>query len=398
MKDVNNRIVITGIGLVSPFGIGLDSFKTGIYEGKNTVSAISRFNQNENRYGCLVKGFEPAKYVSLMELRKCDDLSRYAVVSSMIAAEDAGLEYGKELNQEIGVIMGTAMGGINSTEAMYRVILSEGPSLVNPKVFPNTVLNQFTGQVCRLLKYGGVSSTISSQQASGLISVGYAYNQLKLKKADVILSGGAEYLSEILYTGYRLLGKLTCKPRVFPFDQNSFGLILSEGSGVIVLERLESALKRSAKIYAEVIGYANTFSAKNKLSNAQMRAMSSAIKDADLQSDEIDFVVASANGSECDKNEMMALEKVFDRKLVPVSSIKSMIGEGLGASGAWNLITGILALVTQQIPGTINLETIPSYQGQEHVVSTRKEKVNTVLVNSFDSAGSCSSLVIKKWI
>lgn len=394
---MDNRIVITGLGAVSPFGVGIDRFAEGMFSGENCIGEITRFAGNEKpAYGCEVRDFAPQEFIPLMEIRKSDAISRYAIAASKLAAMDAGLEYGKELNQRYGVILGTCLGGIDSTEEFHRSLVND-PELSNPSLFPYTVLNQSTGQICLHLKYGGVSSTVSAAQASGQVAIGYAYQLLKEGRADVILAGGAEYLSEIIYTGYNLLNKLSPDPELRPFDTNKSGLLLGEGCGIVVLERMEHALARNARIYAEVMGYSLTHGQGKKAVQAQSRSMEEVLTEAKVAKEDVDFVVASAHSSDFDDLECAAVDQTFGGSPVAISSIKSMIGEGLGAGGAWNVICGVLAMEHQKIPGTIHTQNVLPSDGRRHILKTEESTVNTVLVNSFDPGGTVSSLLLKTW-
>jgi len=405
-----NRVVVTGLGVISPIGIGKEAFLKNLKEGKSGIKEIIRFDTSKykSRLGGEVTDFNPKDYINPMKIRRMDRDSQIAVASAVLALKDANLEISSENSSVSGVILGSGFTGLETTEAFHRGLIEHGPSGVNPMLFPNTVPNAPAGHISIELGITGPNSTITQKGATGEGAIGYAYSLLKHDKAKVILTGGVDELSWILFHAYSHLGILSplenedYSEGSRPFDKRRNGMVLGEGGGILGLETIEHAQKRGAKIYAEVIGYGMSssnpgISDYDSDPKGMVRSMELALEDAKISEEEIDYISAAANSTPVlDESETEAIKKVFGKNVL-VSSLSSSIGY-FNASGGLKAISACLAMENGFIPPTINYQEKDLSCDLDYVPNKAREKrVEAVLINGFADGGSNASLILRRF-
>ena len=407
------RVVITGIGVIASNGIGKDGFWDASLGGVSGVKPISLFDTADflvKRAG-EASNFDPAQILGPKGLRTLDRSTKLVCSAAKLAFEDAHFEVCEENSQEVGVVVGTSLGSIHSIAEFDRVSITEGPQYVNPAFFPNTVINSPASQVS--IKFGirGFNSTIATGFCSGLDGIGYAAHFLRQGRIKAVLAGGVEELCIETFLGFYntkcLAGinnggvEVSC-----PFDKRRNGVILGEGGALVVLEELEHAQKRNAPIYAEIVGYGQGFDgqeveAYNPKGEGLKRAMRAALEKAKVAVDKVDYICAAANSSPvADKIEASVIRDVFGDAAdkVYVSSVKSMLGETMNASGALHAIASVGALEKQMIPPTINYREADPECNLNHVTNQAHScKIEKVLINAFGPGGYNSSIVISKF-
>ncbi|MBU4310760.1 beta-ketoacyl-[acyl-carrier-protein] synthase family protein [bacterium] len=405
-----NRVVITGLGVISPIGIGKEAFLKSLKEGKSGIGKITRFDTSKYRshLGGEVTNFNPKDYINPVKIRRMDRDSQIAVASAILALRDADLEITSGNSPECGVILGSGFTGLETTEAFHRGLIEHGPSGVNPMLFPNTVPNAPAGHISIELGITGPNSTITQKGATGEGAIGYAYSLLRHDKAKVILTGGVDELSWILFHAYSHLGILSplknedypegCRP----FDKRRNGMVLGEGGGILALETLEHARERGARIYAEVIGYGMSssnpgISDYDEDSEGMARTMELALEDAGIPKEKIGYISAAANSTPVlDKSETEAIKKVFGRD-IPVSSLSSSVGY-FNASGGLKAISACLAIENGFILPTINYREKDPFCDLDYIPNKiREKKIEAVLINGFADGGSNASLILKRF-
>jgi len=382
---VDERVVITGLGVVSSLGCEIEEFWSNIVAGKSGISKITAFDTSalERHYGGEVKGFKPSKFLSSKELDILPRTHQFATVASLSALKNAALKN----HNEIGIILNTISGGgefIDSKIARF----SDHPTYIA------------TANTCKILGLKGAAFTLSCACAGGNYAISLAYERIRNKEEKIILAGGSDYFSLITFLGfYRLFSVAALKCQ--PFDKNRRGLIPAEGSGMLVLESLSSAKERNAHIYAEVLGYGVSADAYHSVKPSQegiFRCMKNALENSNLMISDIDYINAHGTGTaQNDKVESQAIKKLFGKtryRKVPVSSIKSMLGHAMGATASFEAICCCLTLDRGLIPPTINYET-PDPECDIDCVpnKARKQKVKIVLNNSFGFGGMNCSVV-----
>ncbi|MDP2913015.1 MAG: beta-ketoacyl-[acyl-carrier-protein] synthase family protein [Candidatus Omnitrophota bacterium] len=409
------RIVITGIGILAPNGIGKEAFWDALKNGLSGIKKVSLFNIDNLRTSLAgeIADFNPEAILGVKGLRNLDRSTKLALAASRLALDDAGIKHPltEEETDLFGVSLGSTMGSVWSISEFDKEALREGPRSVNPALFPNTVINSPASHISIVFNIQGFNSTISTGFCSSLDAIYYAMNMMTLYDYKVVLAGGVEELCEQTYKGFYKVGHLAGsrpgKEEVnCPFDKRRNGIVLGEGSCVAVLEELEHAGKRGARIYAEILGYGASFdpASKNRYSpkaKGAEEAIRLCLEDARLNADDIGYVSASANSTlDCDAMETTAIKNVFGdcAKAPPVSSIKSMVGESFSNSGAFNLASGIGVLAEGFIPPTINYEKPDRRCDLDCVPNeARRKKVENILINSFSPTGSNSALAIGRY-
>ncbi len=405
-----NRVVVTGLGVISPIGIGKETFLKSLREGKLGIKEITRFDTSKYRshLGGEVTDFNPKDYINPMKIRRMDRDSQIAVVAAVLALKDANLEITSGNSSGCGVILGSGFTGLETTEAFHKGLIEHGPSGVNPMLFPNTVPNAPAGHISIELGITGPNSTITQKGATGEGAIGYAHNLLKHNKAKVILTGGVDELSWILFHAYSHLGILSPLENEDypegsrPFDKRRNGMVLGEGGGILVLEAIEHAQKRGARIYAEVMGYGMNssnpgISDYDEDSEGMARSMELALEDAKISKEEISYISAAANSTPIlDRSETEAIKRVFGKD-IPVSSLSSSIGY-FNASGGLKAISVCLAMENGFIPPTINYQKKDPSCDLDYVPNeAREKKVEAVLINGFADGGSNASLILRRF-
>ncbi len=414
-ERVRRRVVVTGMGLVTPLGTGLDKTWKAICAGQSGVRRITRFDPTG--YPCQIAGevsdFEPADYIEKKEIKKMDSFIHYAVGASQQAADDAGLKITAENAERVGVYIGAGIGGLPAIEYYQKVLMEKGVDRISPFFIPMVIINLASGQVAIRLGAKGPNSCAVTACATGNHCIGDALRLIQHGEADVMVAGGTESTITPLAVGgfaaARALSRRNDDPARAsrPFDRGRDGFVLSEGAGVLVLEELEHALARGAEPLAELIGYGATADASHITLPAPggigaVRAARRAIEKAGLSPDDIDHVNAHATSTpEGDKAELTAIRTILGERAasVPVTANKSMLGHTLGAAGALETIATIQTIRTGTVPPTINLaDPDPAGEGMDLTpnTATRREVV-TALSNSFGFGGQNTALILRRW-
>lgn len=408
---VSDRIVITGIGVVAPNGIGKNEFWKSCFAGLSGIKPITLFDTS--RFCCRLGGeispFDAAQYLGSKGLRNLDRTTRLALVAAQLALRDARLEITERNKNAVGAVLGSTMGSVHSISEFDKEGLREGPRFVNPALFPNTVINAPASQMAIRFGHRGMNATISTGFSATLDAIGYAVNALRFKRSKILLVGGVEELCIQTFLGFYKLGLLTRSrensPTAFapPFDQKHNGTLLGEGAAIFVMESLEHARSRSANIYAEVLGYGTHFSSASMYrydpsgENAST-AIQRALEDAGLAPEQIDYISASANAFKaCDFMEAIAIKKIFghDNQAPVVSAIKSMLGESFSAAGALETAAALGAIHEQKAPPTLGWQQPDPSCGMNRVSGKTKDlSIDRVLINSFGPMGVSSAMVI----
>ena len=401
------RIVITGLGIVSAIGIGKEEFWENALKGKRGTGKVTSFDTSffDNHNGGEIQDFNPGLFLDDEDVSKYDRASILAIIASKQAVEDAGLVLPGKSPERVGVSMGTTMGGIQALERIDRMRLAEDQSNIPASLFWQYSTNTIPANVANSLGISGPNIILPNACAAGNFAIGHAFDMLRSNRADMMIAGGTDCFSWIPFTGFNRVGAMS-HDVVRPFDADSKGMMLGEGAAMLVLEPLETALKRKATIYAEVMGYgissdAHHITAPHPDSRGLIAAMHSALKYASLEPNQIDSVIAHGTGTPSnDYAELQALTSVFhDRHQdLPVTSIKSMIGHSLGASSAIEALTNALVVSRNRIPPTINYKT-PHPDFSVGVVANNymEKNVQYGMNNALAFGGNNSSLILGKY-
>ncbi|MBJ7617201.1 beta-ketoacyl-ACP synthase II [Weissella confusa] len=406
------RVVVTGLGAVTPVGNTANDFLDGIFNSQVGIAPITKFDATETGVTVAgeVKGFDPAERVGKREARKMDLFSQYAVHAAGEALENAGLADGVDNPDRFGVIMGNGIGGLTTIEEQVIKMHDKGPQRVSPMFVPNAIPNMVSGNVS--MRYGakGINYTLSTACASATNAIGEAFWRIQSGKYDVMVTGGSEAtVNEMGISGFAALTALSTEPNPLeaskPFDVNRHGFVMGEGSGILVLESLEHAQSRGAKIIAEVVGYGANSDAYHLTSptpdgSGPAGSVKLALQDAGIEASDIDYVNAhgTATGAN-DAAESKAMELVFGKNGVLVSSTKGMTGHLLGAAGAIEAIAAIGALVREQLPVNVGVtEQDPETAGVTLVNDDNKFVApNYVLSANYGFGGHNAAIIFKKW-
>jgi len=412
MKD-KKRVVITGTGVATSNGMGKEEYWKSLENGVSGIKKISLFETDSltTHTAGEINNFDAAKYLGQKGLRTLDRTTKIVNVAAKFALDDANLEIDESNTDEVGVVLGTTLGSIYSISEFDKTALREGPRYVNPALFPNTVINSPASQISIRFVIKGFNTTISTGFTASLDALRYAYDFIQLNRAKAVLVGGVEELCIQTYLGFYKLKFLAASKNSglelsCPFDRRRNGIIFGEGAAMVVIEDLESALARGAKIYAEVLSFGSYFdpfriNKYNRLGPGIRAAMRFALENAQLKPRDIDYICANANSTrEADLIEAEAIGDVFgqDAKRVPVSSIKSMIGESYSACGALSLVASVGAIENNFIPPTVNCEELDDECDLDVVPNkARKEELNKVLINTFGPSGTNTCTIIAKF-
>ena len=410
---MKRRVVITGVGAITPIGNNVDSFWEGIKCGKNGIDEISSFN-TENmkvKMAAEVKSFDPSKFIDKKEVKRMDRYTQFALIAAEESIKDSKLDFNTLNKERVGIMFGSGIGGLCTIENQIRNLVAKGPNRVSPLTIPMAISNIASGTIA--IKYGILGSVLSltSACATSTHCIGEAYRSIKNGYLDIIITGGAEAsICEFGISGFQsltALSKSEDKNRAsIPFDKDRNGFVMGEGSGSLILEDLDSALKRGAKIYAEIVGYGSTCDAYHITSpcldgDGAYRAMRDALIDADITPDNISYINAHGTSTEInDKVETLAIKKALGDYYMNsyVSSTKSMTGHLLGAAGAIEAIVSIKSLQDNFVPATINYVNKDDDCDLNLVVHEGKEvNVEYAMSNSLGFGGHNGSLIFKKW-
>ncbi|MHC4269377.1 MAG: beta-ketoacyl-[acyl-carrier-protein] synthase family protein [Planctomycetota bacterium] len=410
---MNSRLVITGISILSPIGVNKEEFWNNLTNGVSGIKDITLFDVSryKSKKAGEISDFDAKAYLGKKGIRHIDRTSLLVSSAAKLVMDDAAITHEIYSEDELGIAIGSTYGSIGSISSFDLEGLEEGPTFVNPMDFPNTVLNAPASRVSIFCNATGLNSTISTGTASGLDAIIYASDFLKLGRGKAVLAGGVHGLTADIFWGAYRSGILSGSSNgdieiSAPFDKRRNGFIIGEAAALLVIERLEDALERDAKIYAEIKGCGCTFNpdkvSPNNIDTTQgVRCISLAMKDAGLNAEDISYISVCANSSITgDKMEAKIIRDCFGdyADKIPVSAIKSMTGECLDASGSLQSVAGVLAINNGTIPPTINyqekdedciLDCVPN--------KSRETEVNNILINSFSDTGNISSIIISKY-
>jgi len=413
---MKKRVVITGLGVISPVGNDLSSFWNSLKDGKCGIGPITSFDATEfdSQIAAEVKNFDPTNYgISLKDIKRTAKFVQYAVAAAKQAIESSGLILDKEDRNRIGVIIGSGIGSLHTIEEEHKVLLNKGPSRLSPFLIPMLIINEASGLVAIIHGLKGPNSCIATACASGSHAIGEAYRTILYGDADIIITGGTE--SCIVPTavgGFCALKALSTRNNEpekssRPFDRDRDGFVMAEGCGLIVLETLEHAQKRNANIIAEIVGFGMTcdayhITAPDPEGEGAGAAMTMALKDAQMNPEEINYINAHGTSTKLnDKIETLSMKRAFGAhsKKVMVSSTKSMTGHLLGAAGGVEFLVCCLAIKDGVLPPTINYEYPDPDCDLDYIPNVaRKVKVTACMSNSLGFGGHNASLIVKKFI
>ena len=412
---MSNRVVITGLGVISPVGTGKDVFWKSLLEGKNGIDKITRFDATEykSQIAGEVKDFDPADYMDKKEAKRIDRYAQFAVAAAKMAVEDAKLNLEAEDCDRIGTFVGSGIGGIETMHGQYEKLFDKGPNKISPFFIPMMIGNMAAGHVSIALGLKGPSSCVVTACATGTNNIGDAFRVLQRGDADVMVAGGTEAsISQAAVAGFCSM-KALCSDHnddpahaSRPFDANRSGFVMGEGAGIVVMETLEHAEKRGAHIYAEIVGYGANSDAYHITSPAPhgemaAKCMATALKDAGLKPSDVDYINAHGTSTHLnDLTETEAIKTVWGEhaKDVSVSSIKSMTGHLLGAAGGIECIATALAVENDMLPPTINYETPDEGLDLDYVPNKAKAKTGrAALSNNLGFGGHNACIVLKKY-
>ncbi|ERI10744.1 beta-ketoacyl-ACP synthase II [Aneurinibacillus aneurinilyticus] len=408
------RVVITGIGMITPLGNDVKTTWDGIVGGRSGIGPLTR--RDAEKFPVKVAGeakdFDPANYIDKKEARKMDRFTQFAVAASLEAMQDAGIKVGENIDAErIGVWIGSGIGGMDTHEEQFRRFEEKGYKRVSPFFIPMMIPDMASGQVSILTGAKGVNACTVTACASGANSIGDAFKVIQRGDADVMIAGGTEApITDLALAGFSSMTALSFNPdpktASRPFDKNRDGFVMGEGAGILILESLESATRRKANIYGEIVGYGATADAHHITTPAPggeggARAMKLALDDAGVNPEDIQYI--NAHGTSTfynDLYETQAIKSVFGEHAyqVAVSSTKSMTGHLLGAAGAIEAVFSVLAIKEGVLPPTINYETPDEEVDLDYVPNkARRADIQAVLSNSLGFGGHNVSLVFKKY-
>lgn len=411
---MDRRVVVTGLGVISPIGSTIEKFWNSLCEGKGGVGPITTFDASmyDSRIAAEVKDFEPSLYISQKEIRRMEKFVQYAVAASIIAVNDSGLNIQNEDPYSIGVMVGSGIGSLRIIEEQHKIILEKGPSRVSPFLIPMLIVNMAPGYIAISLKVKGPNSCVATACATGSHAVGDAFRIIQRQDADVMIAGGTEScISTLGIGGFCSMKALSIRNddpehASRPFDRDRDGFIMGEGAGIVILEELEHARKRSAKIYAEIVGYGMSSDAYHMTApppdgDGASKAMEIALKDAKLNPEDVSYINAHGTSTPLnDKVETIAIKKAFKdyAKKVNISSTKSMTGHLLGAAGGVEFVVCCLAIKNGIIPPTINYTTPDPDCDLDYCPNTaRRVPVRVALSNSLGFGGHNATLIAKKF-
>ncbi|MGM0874607.1 MAG: beta-ketoacyl-ACP synthase II [Bacillota bacterium] len=407
------RVVVTGLGAVTPIGNDVQTTWGNAINGVSGVGPITRVNPDEYpaKVAAELKDFDVEKFMDKKDARKMDRFTQYAVAASLMAVKDAKLEITVENAPRVGVWIGSGIGGMETFETQYKILLEKGPRRVSPFFVPMLIPDMATGQVSIALGAKGFNSCTVTACATGTNSIGDAFRVIERGEADVMVSGGAEApLTEMSFAGFTANKALSTNPEPNsasrPFDKDRDGFVMGEGAGIVVLEELNHAIARGANIYAEIVGYGATGDAHHITAPAPngeggARAMKQAVEGSGLQVTDIDYINAHGTSTPYnDKFETLAIKEVFGEHAykLAISSTKSMTGHLLGAAGGVEAILSILAIKEGIIPPTINYKTPDPDCDLDYVPNkARKQEVKAALSNSLGFGGHNATIIFKKY-
>ncbi len=412
MAPTRRRVVVTGLGVVSPLGIGHQAFWAGLVAGRSGVRRITAFDPSgfATQIAAEVPDFDPTAFMDRKEARRNDRFVQFAYAAARLALEDAGFTITAANATRVGVVIGSGMGGVITWEAQHRTLLERGPDRVSPFFVPMVIGNMASGVTAILVGAKGPSQGVVTACATGGNAIGDAARLIQYGEADAMLAGGSEAaITPLSLAGFAAMKAMTTRNddpagASRPFDATRDGFVMGEGAGVVLLEALEVAERRGAPIYAELVGYGTSTDAHHITQpdpegDGASRAMAAALRDAGLPPDAVDYVNAHGTGTPYnDRLETLAIKRAFGphARRLAVSSTKSMTGHLLGAAGGVEAIACCLALRHQVIPPTINYRVADPECDLDYVPNTaRPARLRTVMSNAFGFGGHNATLVLR---
>jgi 3-oxoacyl-[acyl-carrier-protein] synthase II len=411
---MKKRVVVTGVGVVTPIGIGVEAFWDSLKNGRSGVGRLTFFDTTD--YPCKidaeVKGFDPEKYIDKKTIRRMDRFTQFALAAADMAIRDAGLDTAKLDPERVGVIVGSGIGGLSTIEEEHDVLRQRGARRVSPFLIPRLIANIAPGEIAIRWGYTGPNYAVSSACATSNHAIGDSLRMLRYGDADVIVAGGTEAaITQLGFAGFcsaRTLSTRNDAPEKAsrPFDKDRDGFVMGEGAGIVILETIEHAQARGAKIYAELSGYGATddayhITAPNPDGTAAIKAMQRALKDAEVSADQVQYVNAHGTSTSLnDKTETKAIKAVFGEhaKKLAISSTKSMTGHLLGAAGVVEMVATLLCMQHKLAHPTINYETPDPECDLDYIPNkARPMTIDTALSNSLGFGGHNAVLVIKRY-
>ena len=411
---MNKRVVVTGLGAVTPLGIGYETCWNNLLAGKSAVARITAFDPEgySTQIATEVQDFDPSLYMDKKEARRMDRVTQFAVAASKLALDDSKIDLEAEDKSRIGTLVGTGMGGIITHGDNIKKLFDKGHSRVRPLMIPMIIPSMPSGMVSMIFGIQGPCFPIVTACASGTNSIGEAMKIIQRGSADVMVAGGTEAaVSPICLAGFENMKAMSTRnddPQTAsrPFDSDRDGFVLGEGAGVVVLESLEHAMARGARIYCELVGYGTNADAYHITSPAPEGAMAAkcmqlALDDAGLNVEDVDYINAHGTSTPInDRNETQAIKKVFGDHAykMKVSSNKSMLGHLLGASGGVEFIATALTVQNDIVPPTMNIQNLDEDMDLDYVANKAvKTVVRAAISNSFGFGGHNATLAVKKY-
>jgi 3-oxoacyl-[acyl-carrier-protein] synthase II len=410
---MNVRVVVTGLGMITPLGIGVAPTWQGLLAGKSGIRPITSFDTTgfETTIAGEIKDFTPETYMSPKLIKRMDRFVQVAVATAVLAMEDGKLEITPDLQPHVGSIVGCGLGGLATIEKYHKILLEKGPKRISPFFIPMLIPNMAPGMVAMHFGAQGPNTSTVTACASGAHAVGDAFKTIQRGAAKAMITGGVEsVITPLGVAGFNSLKALSTRndqpeKASRPFDLNRDGFVMAEGGGIMIIEELEFARARGAKIYAEVAGYglsgdAYHMTAPSPDGTGAVLCMQQALADAGLHPDSVDHINAHGTSTPLnDVSETMAIKKVFGERAyqIPVSATKSMTGHLLGGAGAVEAVISILSLINNVAPPTINYETPDPKCDLDYVPNqARQVPIDVVMSNSFGFGGTNAVLVFKK--
>jgi|FaiFalDrversion2_1042247.scaffolds.fasta_scaffold00897_4 3-oxoacyl-[acyl-carrier-protein] synthase II len=407
------RVVVTGVGVVTPIGIGKDRFWNALMEGRSGVRPIQSFDASRypTRIAAEVLDFDPLDWMDRKEAKRNDRFVQFAIAATRMALEDAGFRVTRENADRVGVVIGSGIGGANTWEEQHKVLLTRGPDRVSPFFIPMLIINMAAGAVSILTGARGPNTAPVTACATGGHAIGDAFRIIQRGEADVVIAGGTEAaITELSIAGFCAMRAMSTRNEepekaVRPFDAHRDGFVMGEGAGIVILEELEHALRRDARIYCELVGYGMSADAyhitqPDPEGEGAALAMARCLQDAELRPEEVDYINAHGTSTPYnDKYETLAIKRVFGEHAyrLAVSSTKSMTAHLLGAAGGVELIACVLALWHRVLPPTINYEVPDPDCDLDYVPNRpRPAEVRVAMSNAFGFGGHNASLAVRR--
>ena len=411
---MSRRVVVTGVGIVSPLGIGTEANWEALCAGRSGIGLITHFDASQfsARIAGQVKDFDPLRFVDKKDVKKMDVFIQLAIAASQFAVEDAGFAVSPENAARVGVFIASGIGGFGTIEREHKAFLEGGPRRISPFFIPATIINLAAGQVSIRLGAKGPNSATCTACSASAHAIGDAFEIIRRDDADVMIAGGSEAaITPLAVGGFAAMRALSTRNddperASRPFEKDREGFVMGEGSGILVLEELEFAKRRGAPIYAEVVGYGMTadafhITAPSEDGDGGMRVMEMAIRRAGIKPEDVDYINAHGTSTPFnDKLETLAIKRLFGEHAhkLQISSTKSMTGHLLGAAGGLEAGITALAIKHQVIPPTINYETPDPECDLDYVPNTKREaKIDYALSNSFGFGGTNGALLFKRF-